>query len=343
MKRQKMIRVMMMSVALSVVTMGGCTPKTDNGGDGKGLSTAVETESGTETGTEEETLDAETMGVIKYNIYVELNNYMVEVMDNIDNYYLVVEDADEFSMVPDSGYTYKFGISPMNSDIVDDATSVVALEPAYEELDDLVLQIAGPMKILMDTFSDIYHCNNFADNQYAKPKEFHVPVRENAAEFQDLAYQFMEAISEMSGERMAAGEQKMLDEGQIIAYNASHMITLGKQILDECYKQEIDDANITELDLTEIRPLFEELKQTVDAFNEATGDNNQLMKESLSSSTPMYGLPGSLVQSVEWMIKQVESGRPIPDPGSEYLGGIIHIEQELSECIDQYNTVFAGD
>ena len=140
---------------------------------------------------------------------------------------------------------------------------------------------------------------------------------------------------------MSASEQKMLDEGQLIAYNASHMITVANRILDECYKQGIDDANITELDLTNIRPLYEELTETVAAFHEATSDSDQLMKESLSSSTPLYGLPDSLVQSVEWMIKQVESQVPIQDPGREYLGGIIHIEQELSECIDQYNAVFA--
>lgn len=37
---------------------------------------------------------------------------------------------------------------------------------------------------------------------------------------------------------------------------------------------------------------------------------------------------------------QVESGVPIEEPGREYLGGIIHIEEVLDDCIDQYNTVF---
>ena len=132
----------------------------------------------------------------------------------------------------------------------------------------------------------------------------------------------------------------MLEEGLLITYNASHAITVANKLLTECYNQGVYDDNITELDLEPIRPLYEELVATVDAFNTATADNNQLMLESLSSSTPMYGLLDSLVQSVDWMIQQVESQVPIEDPGREYLGGIIHIEEVLSDCIDQYNTVF---
>ena len=139
---------------------------------------------------------------------------------------------------------------------------------------------------------------------------------------------------------MAAHEQKMLDEGNLIIYNSSHAITIVNQILAECYAQGVDDANITELDLTNIRPLYEELIATVAAYDEAVSDSNQIMKESLSNSAPFDGLLNSLSQSVEWMIKQVESGRPIEDPGSEYLGGIIHIQVVLSQCIERYNTVF---
>ncbi|HIU42969.1 MAG TPA: DUF3829 domain-containing protein [Candidatus Ventrousia excrementavium] len=285
-------------------------------------------------------IDPETMDLIKYNIYVEMNNYMVDMLDTIDSYYTVVEFADEFAFVPDSGYDYKYDISPYDSSIVDDALMVAEMEPAYETLDTLTLEIAEPMRTLMDTFSDIYSCSDFADNQYAKAKEFHSAVQANAVSFADLAYQYMDAISVMGRERTEEEEQSMLENGQIICYNASHAITVAREILDECYAQDVYDDNIETLDLTPIRPLYDELVATVNAFNEATADNNQLMQESLSSSTPMYGLLDSLVQAVDWMIQQVESGTPIQDPGLEYLGGIIHIEVVLSDCIDQYNSVF---
>ncbi len=347
MKQHIVKGLLVFCVSLSIMLVSGCSKLNSGDEDSVKDSSTVfsesiaESEAESNSESDSEDLDEETMDFIKYNIYVEMNNYMIRVLDNINSYYTVVEDSSEFALIPDSGYTYKYDISPLDSSIVDDAVTVASMEPTFEVLDDLAQKIAEPMKILMDTFSEIYSCYDFADNQYARAKELHVPIQENVAAFEELAYAFMDEISNISDERVSASEQKMLDEGQLIAYNASHMITVANRILDECYKQGIDDANITELDLTNIRPLYEELTETVAAFHEATSDSDQLMKESLSSSTPLYGLPDSLVQSVEWMIKQVESQVPIQDPGREYLGGIIHIEQELSECIDQYNAVFA--
>ena len=49
-----------------------------------------------------------------------------------------------------------------------------------------------------------------------------------------------------------------------------------------------------------------------------------------------------LASAIEWMIRQVESGYPIQDPGREFLGGLIHVEVVLSYCINLYNSSFAS-
>ena len=49
-----------------------------------------------------------------------------------------------------------------------------------------------------------------------------------------------------------------------------------------------------------------------------------------------------MASAIDWMIRQVESGVPISDPGREYLGGLIHVEVVLSACIDLYNSTFAS-
>ena len=97
------------------------------------------------------------MEQVKYNIYVELNNKMVDVLDTLHDYYKVVENADEFALKPDSPYHYKYGISGYNTDILEDAQYVATLEPAFESLDSLTLQLIDPMRSLMDTFSEISH------------------------------------------------------------------------------------------------------------------------------------------------------------------------------------------
>ena len=73
----------------------------------------------------------------------------------------------------------------------------------------------------------------------------------------------------------------------------------------------------------------------------ATADNNQLIKESLSNSRPFDGLYDSLIQALEWMIKQVESGQPLDLSGSGApLGSIGHFAEVFGKCVDRYNSVF---
>ena len=342
---KKRERCLALLLALLLLVSAGCSPS-GTAGESKETGTPVPTLKPTPTPEPEpeETLDPEIVDQIKYNIYVELNNKMVDVLDTLYDYYEVVEYADEFALLPDSPYSYKYGISGYNTDILENALYVAGLEPAYETLDDLTLQIIEPMQALMDTFSAISHNYDYAADQYAKPKEYHKVIQANAALFEYLAYQYMDALEEMSIERVEAEEQRMKDEGQLLAYNFSHAITVVKKITDECYSQGVDDYNIVELDLTPIRPLYQELLDTIDAYKAAAGDNNQLMQESMTSDGAYHiGTQiDRMASAIDWMIRQVESGVPIQDPGREFLGGLIHVEVVLSACIDLYNSAFAS-
>ena len=330
-------------LTLLLLVSAGCTPSGSTD-DGKTPNTATPTLKPTPTPEPEETLDPEVVDQVKYNVYVELNNKMVDVLDTLYSYYEVVEYADEFALKPDSPYSYKYDISGYNTDILGNAQYVATLEPAYETLDSLTLQIIEPMQALMDTFSEISHNYNYAADQYAKPKEYHKVIQANAALFEYLAYQYMDAIQEMSIERVEADEQRMKDEGQLLAYNFSHSITVVKKITAECYRQEVTDYNIVKLDLTPIRPLYQELLETIDAYKAAAGNNNQLMEESMTADGAYHiGTQiDRMASAIDWMIRQVESGVPIQDPGREFLGGLIHVEVVLSACIDLYNSTFAS-
>ena len=342
---KKRERGLALLLALLLLVSAGCSflGSTD-GGKETGTPTFTPTQKPTPTPEPEETLDPELVDQIKYNVYVELNNKMVSVLDTLYDYYEVVEYADEFALIPDSPYSYKYGISGYNTDILEDAGLVATMEPAFDPLDGLTLQIIEPMRALMNTFSEISHNYDYAADQYAKPKEYHKVIQANAALFEDLAYQYMDALQEMSIERVEAEEQRMLEEGQLLAYYFSHSITVVKKITAECYSQEISDYNIEKLDLTPIKPLYQELLDTIDAYKAAAGDNNQLMLESMTSDGAYHiGTQiDRMASAIEWMIRQVESGRPIQDPGREYLGGLIHVEAVLSACIDLYNSTFAS-
>lgn len=285
-------------------------------------------------------IDPEMLDLIKYNTYVNLNNYIVEVLDNIDYYYQVVAYEDEFSMLPDTGLYYGFNIYYLNTDILEEAAALVEVEPFYGELDTMTRDIIEPMRTMMDVFNTINKSTDFAENQYAKAKEYHEIIQQNADSFYAMGLEYIAALDEIADERIAKEEAQMLADGRLIIYNSSHAITIVDKILDECSAQGVSDSNITELDLEPIKVLYDELLATVAAYDAAVSDNNQLIMESLSNPAPFDGLLNSLAASVEWMIMQVESGQPVTDIELSPLGSIGHIYEVYGQCTDRYNSVF---
>ncbi len=324
------------------LAVSGCGQKADTGSK-KTEPAAAET-TATETTVEEtpeETISPEQMKLIKYNYYVKLNNDIVTILDNIDYYYMAVEDADEFALIKENSKPYGYRIYGLNTDILDDCMDLSQMEPAFETLDPMIGQMEGSLRTLMETFSQLGRSNDYADNQYQKAKEYHALIRPAAQEFEELGYAYLDAVEEMTTQQVAEDEAAMKEEGRLIAYNASRGITICRQIIDTCHNQGVTDENLTDLDLTEIKPLYEELLAVVADLDAATADSDQMIMESLSNSRPFDGLYGKLTQSVEWMIRQVESGRPLEDVSLEPLGSIAHISNTLGECIDRYNSVIA--
>lgn len=332
--------------AAMIVTLAvsGCGQKADTGAKKSGTTEAAAETTEAETTEEEvpeETISPEQMKMIKYNYYVELNNDIVKILDSIDYYYVVVEDADEFALVKDSGKPYGYRVYGVNTDILDDCMDLAQMEPAFETIDPMIGQMESSLRVLMETFSQMGRSNDYADNQYQKAKEYHALIRPAAQEFEELGYAYLDAVEVMANEQVAEDEAKMKDEGRLIAYNASRGISIGQQVLNICHDQGISDENLTDLDLTEIKPLYDELVAVVAELDAATADNDQMIKESLSNSRPFDGLYNKLIQALEWMIQQVESGKPIEDTSLEPLGSMSHLSNTLGECIDRYNTVIA--
>ena len=309
--------------------------------EAKGAKGAEDTADMADTGDAEDEIPLEQMDLIKYNYYVELNNDIIEIMDSIEYYYEVVDYTEEFSLLPDTGLTYGYRVYGKNTDILDDCVILADMEPDYGEMDTLVKEMEEPLRALMETFLEISSSHDYADNQYQKAKEYHAVIYANADAFIAVAPAFLDAIDEMGDARVEEEENRLKEEGMLINYNASRAISIGRKVLDEAAGQGVNDENLTELDLTEIRKQHDELVAVVADFDAATADNDQLVKESLSNSRPFDGLLDGLIDALEWMMKQAESGQ-LPDMSGSGapLGSLGHFSYVLGQCIDRYNSVF---
>lgn len=297
-----------------------------------------------------EPYDEAAMDLIKYNIYVDLNNCIVDVMEDVDYYYSAVDFAEEFAMLEDAGLDYGYEIRSISTDPIYYAEKVTGLKPEYEELDALTEQILESMRPLVGAFNDIqdladggYTGKNLSDSAGEKAREYHQVVWQYAEEFYTLAYSYMDAMGRLADARIQEEEAQMLAEGRVITYNASHIITLARSMLDMAQEQGVSDENLTDLDLTGIEPLFEELTAAIDAFEEGIKDDAQVEKEGISSLIITYSLRLDYLKSgFEAMIRQVKSGEPLEDPSAGDLGSLSNIYEKLSYCVDSYNSLFVG-
>ena len=120
--RKRSMTILAAAALAASLTVGGCGSKSPEAGGKfggeKDLTLAPSTEAETEAETEPE-LDEETMDLIKYNVYIELNNDILEVLNNIDYYFVVVGDGEEFALLPDTGLTYGYRIVGLNTETLD--------------------------------------------------------------------------------------------------------------------------------------------------------------------------------------------------------------------------------
>lgn len=280
-------------------------------------------------------LDDETKLKIKSYMYIALSNRLLELADQLNDYFLVVEPQDEFAFTDQTTYSYKYGIGPFNTDALDDAVFLANEKPAMEPLDELTLKIEPSTRELMNVFSDMYSCYDFADDQYAKAKDMHKRIMAVLDDFYALADTYLYECSVLSEKLAAESEQKALENGNIIFYSSSHMITLCKELFRVCEEKGVDDSNLTSLDLSAIQPILDEMHQTFDQYTAAVNDKNQLMKESLAG--PPINYFTSLMGTIDFMTDIIKSGRGNPDPGA--LGSLVHINEVLNDFIDDYNRV----
>lgn len=278
-------------------------------------------------------LDAEAMDIFKYNVYVELNNTVVEIMNNISSYFLVVDTAETFRFREDATYAYGWRIRGIEPDAVEDARLVSGMEPAYETLDGLVEAMLPSLCEIMETFNAM----GSSEDTYG---ESHTRLMAHLEEFTAYANEYLDQFDVIADERNAVAEEKMLAEGRLILYSYSRMLTVSSCILDEIYNQGIDDYNLTELDLVPIYPMVWEMRETAAACDEAVSDSSQLAQEALSGRQVYPGYWDSLLQAFEEMVSRVESGVPNEDPFGGAPGSLQYIYEVLSDRVRDYNSIF---
>lgn len=257
-----------------------------------------------------------------YNNYVDLYNSMVSgsLSRYISYYFEGVQDQEEFATVEDGNYT-SYGFSEYDYELVEKVLAQAEAGTGYEALDTAAVALCPAAKQVMellDSAAAYGKQQGYADDDYAKAKEIHAGLYPVLSQYYDQAAAFSGELLTVGEERRQTELQMLKDEGYTLRAGMMELLDTADEIMEKFYEQEnISSENITELDLTEIKPLYEKLAvQTAQVLKDSE-NQEEIEKEGFDPTfnhvSDFADDAAELKVSLQEIISRVETNDPLSD------------------------------
>ena len=215
----------------------------------------------------------------KYNQYVTLSNKIHDVNKQITSYFQDAGENEKLSRneVPGSGF------SLFTPDILPNLKNTIAKTPKIEGLDEKaqrLLTALEKMKPLTDQIQYYYfNDKKYLDDNYKQGKEIHKQISAVYPEYKKSLEDFDTEMGNIQKASVQEYLQEFEKKGYLIQYNAVLIMSLGEEILTEYSRQKLYAGNVTEADISKIKPLYEKLEKALSDFKKFSTDKNQIEKE----------------------------------------------------------------
>lgn len=294
-------------------------------------------------------LDEETAQRL-YNIYIDINNAMLgRINDSLIRYFTYVDvESEEFKLLDESDNYYTcYSLSSPLSD-VEEAYEILNGKSEKDTLDQAFLDMYPSITNLLNTLNEISDYTSpqtYLEDNFAKSQEQHTALLNALAEYYTTGDIFLTELDIVADARQQESLEMMKNEGYVVFYSLNMVINLGKDILDELYVENVWDDNILDMDLTKIKPLYEEFCTYADALLAYDDDQEALQAEGLSNSaywSIFIMNMKSTRDSIAKVIAKVEAGEAL----SEFDLAITSVSGQcnlssfstgVSDMIDSYN------
>ena len=285
-----------------------------------------------------------------YNLYVDINNYMVgRLYDSIERYFKYVAFEEEFSLIDNSYTCYSMYVSLLEK--IEDAYTMASSKSKKTALDEAFLAMYPSLTTLFDTLNSIYEYSDlksYMDDDYAKAKEYHAVLWTAYAEYAATGTAFMDELDIVAQERQVESLKIMQEEGYEVFYNINMMFICADTIQAELYYQEITDENLIEMDLEVIQPLYDEFVGYVETILSYQNDSEQLRYEGIPQNsgywiTFLSALKDTKV-SLTGIIQRVKDQKPVDEfelKMHAFTGDdtIASFDAGVSKMISDYNNM----
>lgn len=297
-----------------------------------------------EANAEEAKAKAEEAETEKYNAYINVNNFMFDRLTTvIDSYFNRVVYQKEFKMDGTDYWCNSLGDSYY--ELIDTAKDYAAKEPSFGDLDKAYEDMYPVLKKLMKTFDEVYNygeLKEYMDDDYAGAKELHKEVWRLYKKYNKVSEPFLDEISVLADKRREESLQYYKDEGMMARYTFIKTIDAGQAIQQYFYDNEIDDSNLTEANVDELKPLYDDFTALIKESYEYANDSEQLEKEGMSMTASMFSSALTDTKaSISKLYKRIKEGRALESyeinttfPSEDTIAGF---EAILGDLIDDYN------
>ncbi|MCB7320407.1 DUF3829 domain-containing protein [Lacrimispora sp. 210928-DFI.3.58] len=358
MKKQVMAAVCAAAMTASMIT--GC------GGDGESKKafpvealTAEETkekkeeEAGTESAEEAEAsaLEEEAADLELYNLYIDINNIMVDrFSDVIASYFKYVDFQEEF--VPlDEDYWCLSSVSTFYTKM-DDAKELAEQKKEKDELDEIFLSLYPAMYELATTLDEVEEytdMKSYLDDDYAKGKELHAVIWKDYAEYETLGNAFLDKLSAVAAERREASMEQLKADGYEATYAINKMIDTAQEIQTAIYEQGIDDTCILELDIEALQELYDQYVEEVQICLDYLADEDGMYEEGYPINSGYFSLFDDAIKESKTTLTELFQRVREQKPVDEFMlrssfaedGTIQKFNETISEIIDDYNKMLS--
>lgn len=285
-----------------------------------------------------------------YNTYVDLYNSMVSgsLSSRVSDYFDGVQEQEEFATLEDGRYI-SYGFSEYDYELLDKAQAQAEAGTGYEALDAaaaVLCPAAKQVMELLDSAAAYGKQQGYADDDYAKAREIHAEFYPALSQYYDRAGAFSGELLTVGEERRQAELQMLRDEGYTLRAGMMELLDTADEIMEKFYEQEtISSENITELDLTEIRPLYDKLAEQTAQVLKDSEDQEEIEKEGFDPSfnrvSDFADDAAALKVSLQEIISRVEENDPLSEielqMGDMTEGSLEKWMSSYNDLIDTYN------
>ncbi|WP_433944598.1 YiiG family protein [Paenibacillus sp. SN-8-1] len=290
----------------------------------------------------------ESKKIEKYNAYVGLNNLMTGRINEVLVHYFEKFGAEEQPVIEKNLSFIMLGVAETEREVIDKASSYTASQPAFANVDPVVIQLTPVIKDLLsvlDNMKAYYDSKGYVDDNFAKGKQLHAKLVSANTAYETVAKQYFTALQKLDNEQRQAELQKLKNSDQQIRYNALKFMIDAEATAIEMDEQGITARNVLKLDMEKFKAKYDIMTEDLNALLTIAKDKKRIQTEGFNSFSIQNYVDSATEAkaAASKIIERIHKKQPVSDSdlNGQFLnttdGTPENFYYQLSKAVERYN------